>query len=64
MSDQQRKQAYKTLNSVVTASEISELYGVEVSVVRRACIDGAIPARKSGRTWLIRRADAAARWQK
>lgn len=55
---------FTTLDQVVTISEVSALYGVEVSTVRRACIGGWIPARKSGSTWLVLRADAMARWGK
>lgn len=52
------------LEQVLTISEVSVIYGVEVSTVRRACIAGWIPARKAGSTWLILRDDAKARWEK
>jgi len=44
---------------------VAREFGVDGSTVRRACINGWIPARKAdGRTWLIRRADAERRWGK
>lgn len=50
------------LDAVMTAGEAQELYGLSESAVRLACQRGSIPARKSGGTWLILRADAEARW--
>lgn len=51
--------------SEMTAAEVAREFGVDGSTVRRACINGWIPARKAdGRTWLIRRADAERRWGK
>ncbi|MBN1312945.1 MAG: DUF433 domain-containing protein [Anaerolineae bacterium] len=46
----------------MTASEISEEFGITSRVVRLTATKGWIPARKSGATWLIRRSDAEARW--
>lgn len=52
------------LNDVITATEAATLYGISVQAVRKACQQGWLPARKSGTTWLIDRADAEARWGK
>lgn len=50
------------LASVMTAGEAVEEFGLSEAAVRIACQRGSIPARKSGGTWLILRADAEARW--
>jgi hypothetical protein len=51
------------LQDVMTTDEVSETYGVDSSVIRRACEQKLLPCRKSGkRVWLIPRAEAAARW--
>lgn len=48
---------------LMTAAEVATEFGIDGSTVRRACINGWIPARKAdGRTWLIKRPDAQARW--
>lgn len=50
------------LDDVLTAGEATEIYGLASATVRQAINRGNIPARKSGGTWLIRRADAEALW--
>lgn len=52
------------LYAVMTSEEIAETYGIDTSTIRRACLAGWIHARKSGRSWLIRREDAEKRWGK
>lgn len=51
-----------TQEQEMTASEISEEFGITSRVVRLTATKGWIPARKSGSTWLIRRSDAEDRW--
>lgn len=51
------------LTSVMTATEVAEAYGITERTVRQSCERGYIPARQSGKTWLIRRRDAEARWR-
>lgn len=46
----------------MTTAEVSETYGITAATVRQTILRGALPARKSGRTWLIRSSDAAAHW--
>jgi len=46
----------------ITVSEASKLYKREVSVIRRACLNKWIPARKIGSQWIIRKEDAQTRW--
>jgi excisionase family DNA binding protein len=46
----------------MTVSEVAEVYGVTPQAVRAAAKRGALPARKSGSAWLIRRRDADYRW--
>jgi len=46
----------------LTATEIARHYGITTGAVRQAALKGQIPARKSGATWLIKRADAESRW--
>jgi excisionase family DNA binding protein len=55
---------FTPLYAVLTTSEVAELYGLDDSTPKKAAQEGAIPARKSGGTWLIRREDAEARWGK
>jgi excisionase family DNA binding protein len=50
------------LNSLLTVSAVAEEYGLESGTVRTSIHKGYIPARKSGKFWLIRRADAEERW--
>jgi hypothetical protein len=50
------------LPQVITANEAAKLYNRDMSTIRRACINGWIPARKSGRVWLMLRSDAESRW--
>jgi excisionase family DNA binding protein len=52
------------LNEIITTSEAAERYNLDDSTPKKAAQEGAIPARKSGGTWLIRREDAEARWGK
>jgi anion-transporting ArsA/GET3 family ATPase len=59
-----QKQLLESLEQVITANEAAQLYKRDMSTIRRACINGWIPARKSGRVWLILRSDAQARWGK
>lgn len=54
----------EALNEVLTAAEAAEIYGLTPIGIRKACERGSIEARKSAGTWLIRRADAEARWGK
>jgi excisionase family DNA binding protein len=51
------------LYEVMTASEIAEQFAVDHDTIRVSIHKGYIPARKSGGTWLIRRADALKRWR-
>jgi excisionase family DNA binding protein len=51
------------LDRTITVQEASALLGIEQSVVRRACIDGKILARKTGRNWLIDRSNAEYHWE-
>jgi excisionase family DNA binding protein len=46
----------------MTVAEVAKEYGIKPVTVRRAIYDKRIAARKSGGTWLIRHADAEARW--
>lgn len=50
------------LFELMTAAEAGETYGLAEATVRQAVNRGQIAARKSAGTWLIRRADAEARW--
>ena len=50
------------LYNVMTVKEVSIKYGVHRQTVHDAIREGYIPARQSGRTWLIHRKDAAERW--
>lgn len=52
------------LDDIMTPAEVSMEYGVRQDTVRDACQNGWITARKSGKTWLMRRVDAEARWAK
>lgn len=52
------------LNDVMTPGEAVEVYHLAEATVRQAINRGQIFARKSGGTWLIRRADAEARWKR
>jgi len=46
----------------LTVIAVAQTYNLDTATVRRAAIDGDIPARKSGATWLITVAAAHARW--
>jgi excisionase family DNA binding protein len=52
------------LDDVLTAQEAANLYDLSESTIRVNIHRGNIPARKSGGTWLLRRADADRRWSK
>lgn len=48
----------KALDSVLTVSEAAELFKIDVSTIRKACITGRFmpyECRKSGSTWLVTR---------
>jgi len=46
----------------MTIREITDTAGITRQAVWQAIRKGKLPARKSGATWLVRRADAQARW--
>ncbi len=50
------------LDAVMTVQEIADEFGIHRQTVYDAIERGYIPARRSGATWLVRRADAEARW--
>lgn len=50
------------LYAVMTTKEVSEVFGIEDATVRQTIARNAIPARKSGSTWLILRKDAEKQW--
>jgi hypothetical protein len=50
------------LDAVMTVKEVAEEYSITRYNVHDAIRHDWLPARKSGGTWLIRRADAEARW--
>lgn len=50
------------LNQAMTAGEVVELYGFSEGAVRKAIRDNRIPARRSGGTWLVSRADVYELW--
>lgn len=52
------------LNDVMTTGEVAEEFGIVDATVRQAIGHRYVEGRKSGGTWLIRRADAEARWGK
>lgn len=52
------------LYDVMTAKEVAEEYGISPRTVQDAIELKYIEARKSGGTWLLRKADAEQRWQK
>lgn len=56
------RQTEDDLNAIMTAGEAVEAFGLSADAVNLACRRGSIPSRKSGGTWLIRRADAVRRW--
>lgn len=45
--------SHTCLTSVITAQEAAQLWGLSRNAVSDACRRGALPARKSGRTWLV-----------
>jgi hypothetical protein len=51
-----------SLHDVMTAAEVSEVYGIDAGTIRVSIHKGYIPARKSGGTWLVARTDAEQRW--
>lgn len=54
----------RRLYDVMTVEEIAHTYGLEAGTVRVSIHRGYIHARKSGKSWLIHRDDARARWGK
>jgi excisionase family DNA binding protein len=46
----------------MTTAEVAERYGIAAATVRQTILRGALRARKSGGTWLIRPEDADAQW--
>jgi excisionase family DNA binding protein len=54
----------RILDDVLTAQEAATLYDLSESTIRVNIHRGNIPARKSGGTWLLRRADVEERWHK
>jgi excisionase family DNA binding protein len=50
------------LNDSMTVEEVSKTYGIQSGTVRRTIWLGKLPARKSGKNWLIKYSDAEARW--
>lgn len=52
------------LGGVMTAAEVVDEFGLSEATVRQAINRGQIYARKSGGTWIMRRADAEAKWGK
>ena len=55
-------EAKDDLDGAMTVEEVAKTYGRAASTVRGSIFRGYIPARKSGKNWLIRRSDAEARW--
>src|SRR5690554_4282910 len=49
-------------SDLMTVNEVANTYGLQPGTVRRSIHKGYITAQKSGALWLIRRADAEARW--
>lgn len=45
------------MGHMITTSEAAAILGLEGSTVRRLCQTGKLPARRTGHTWLISRAD-------
>jgi len=52
------------LSAVISAAGAAQLFHIDPRTVRDAIENGKLDALKSGGTWLIRRADAEARWGK
>ena len=50
------------LSLVTTPQEVAEIYPIKAPTVYQAIRRGRLPARKSGGTWLILRADAERLW--
>lgn len=57
-------EARQQLAAIITVEEIATLYAIDPGGIRATILRGSLLARKSGATWLIRRADAEARWGK
>ena len=51
-------------SELMTVNEVATTYGLQPGTVRRSIHQGYINAQKSGAFWLVRRADAEARWGK
>jgi excisionase family DNA binding protein len=58
------RQRHAAEDQEMTTAEVAALYGLSDATVRQAILRGALPARKSGGTWLIRARDAKDRWGK
>jgi hypothetical protein len=50
------------LSQVITVQEAAIVFERNAATIRKACVKGWIPARQSGKTWIMLRSDAAARW--
>lgn len=50
------------LEEVVTVNEVAHLFDLDTSTPKKAAKKGRIPARKSGKTWLMLREDARLIW--
>jgi excisionase family DNA binding protein len=48
------------INETVRAEEAAQLMGVHPETLKKMCIDGAIPAAKIGKAWVIMRRDVLA----
>ena len=57
----QERSGYAPLQEM-TVTEVAMDYGIKEQTIRKACKEGWVSARKSGSTWLIRRAVAHNRW--
>jgi excisionase family DNA binding protein len=55
---------YITGVAEITVEQCAFDYGIQAGTVRRSIHKGWIKARKSGKSWLIKRSDAEARWVK
>lgn len=54
--------AESVLEEVVTVWEVANLFSLDQSTPKKAAKKGRIPARKSGKTWLMLREDARLIW--
>lgn len=51
-----------SLNSLMTVKEVADEYGITERGIRATIERGSIPARQSGKTWLMRRTDVIDQW--